>query len=120
MVRVKENGRVIGGYADRPWASPEEGTFVHSTKAFLCLLRGAGGGGRERLDVQADCAEDALYHYRDRGPYWNGGLGIHPGGGRHWTENACYYKGLASGEEFCGTQDGYFEISEREVFKTMK
>ena len=121
MVRVNENGRVIGGYADKPWAGPEGWTNVKSTEAFLCLLRGAGGGdgGRERLDVKADSAEEALYHDKHCGPRWNDGMGIHTWGGRHWTEND-YYQALASGEELCGTQDGFFEISEWEVFKAMK
>ena len=120
MVRVWENGgRVLGAFADQSWSGPEEGTCARSTKAFTCLLRAGGGGGgdRERLGVKPNRVTRALYHYKECGPLWRGGLHIHAP--RHWT-GKIIYQPLASGGYLSGTADGRFNMVDWEVFQVMK
>ena len=122
MARIQGTGRVLGGYADEPWASPEEQTCVDSTDAFVYLLRAGGeenGPNREKLRVLANHSNYALVHRKIFGPWWNGGMVIHKRSGRHWAAHGVYYQSLASGETLAGGEYGRFDMADWEVFRVM-
>ena len=125
MVNTKR-GRTVGGYSDAGWASPAKKN-VPSTRAFVFKLSDAGGAMRERLGVKPDRADKAIRHKNDWGPYWRGGLGIHPPAGSHFVADWGYGR-LANGELLAGGRERSWDagkyarvdLQNWEVFSVLK
>ena len=118
LAKTAEDRR-FGGFADVPWASPQEDDeFIESHRAFLFrLTHGIEEGGREAAGVREGEADEALFHSAGWGPFFGGDFILGDSNG-HWSCRNLY-KPFADGLSVAGDAAddlNYFTAVEWEVY----
>ena len=62
------NDSLFGGYADKPWRSPETVAYVSSSAAFLFSLQSPAGSPPLKMPIDGGDRGRALLHHARRGP----------------------------------------------------